>query len=79
MRSVECCDCFIQSVSPSIYERNKRIWQRFEEGEGLSDIARDYDISPQCISQVLRHRCRTEGCARSSRLMTADVSAACRE
>jgi Mor family transcriptional regulator len=38
----------------TIADRNVLIKQRFEEGEALTDIADDFDISPQRVWQILR-------------------------
>ncbi|MBK8139495.1 MAG: recombinase family protein [Chloroflexi bacterium] len=40
----------------SIAERNKLVRGRFAAGESLAEIASDYGISPQRISQIVRHR-----------------------
>ena len=37
-----------------IVDRNVLIKQRFEEGEALSDIAVDFNISPQRVWQIVR-------------------------
>ena len=38
----------------TIAERDVLIKQRFEEGEYLTDIATDFDISPQRVWQIVR-------------------------
>ncbi len=40
----------------SIAERNKLVRKRFAAGEILAEIASDYEISPQRISQIVRHK-----------------------
>lgn len=38
----------------AIAKRDVLIKQRFEEGEALTDIAVDFDISPQRVWQIVR-------------------------
>jgi Mor family transcriptional regulator len=38
--------------------RNHIIRQRFADGEGLSDLAREYGISPQRVYQIVHNRNR---------------------
>ncbi|MDK3160759.1 helix-turn-helix domain-containing protein [Kamptonema cortianum] len=40
------------------YNRNERIRQRYATGEALSDLAREYGISPQRVYQIVRNRNR---------------------
>ena len=40
----------------TIIDRNVLIKQRFEGGESLTDIAVDFDISPQRVWQIVRGR-----------------------
>jgi hypothetical protein len=42
----------------TITERDVLIKQRFEEGEALTDIAVDFDISPQRVWQIVRGKAR---------------------
>ena len=37
-------------------ERNAEIRARYEAGEGLSDIGREYGLSPQRIYQIVRRK-----------------------
>ena len=39
-----------------IADRNVLIKQRFEEGEALSNIAVDFDISPQRVWKIVREK-----------------------
>jgi Mor family transcriptional regulator len=43
----------------TIADRNVLIKQRFEEGEALTDIAVDFDISPQRVWQIVRGKDRS--------------------
>jgi DNA-binding CsgD family transcriptional regulator len=37
----------------SIAERNKHVLRRFASGESLTEIADDYEISPQRVFQII--------------------------
>ncbi|MFC1959141.1 Mor transcription activator family protein [Chloroflexota bacterium] len=41
------------SVFLTIRERNQLIRSRFEAGEGISDLARQFDLSPQRVYQIV--------------------------
>ena len=40
------------------YDRNGRILARFASGEALSDLAREFSISPQRVYQIVRGKTR---------------------
>jgi hypothetical protein len=46
------------SPSPKRVSRNELIRDRYEEGEFMSDLSREYGISRQRISQIVHHRRR---------------------
>jgi hypothetical protein len=41
---------------PSAKVRNEEIRQRYANGEGLSDLARAYRLSPQRVYQIVRNQ-----------------------
>jgi len=42
--------------TPTKYERNFAIRERFAAGESIADLARDYDISDQRVFQIVHRR-----------------------
>ena len=46
------------SPSPKRVSRNELIRERYEEGEFMSDLSREYGVSRQRISQIVHHRRR---------------------
>jgi Mor family transcriptional regulator len=45
------------------HQRNQQIQERYKQGERISDLARQYGISPQRVDQILipnLRKCRSE-------------------
>jgi hypothetical protein len=52
---------YLFSSMLTIAKRNVLIKQRFEEGESLTDIAVDFDISPQRVWQIVHGKNMRQG------------------
>lgn len=37
----------------TVEERNCRIWAQYQDGQGLSDLARHFKLSPQRVYQIV--------------------------